>query len=31
MLFEPIAPNFEADAMQQFRAAIANRQPLLAE
>src|SRR5712672_1913266 len=26
MLFEPIAPNFEADAMQQFRAAIANRQ-----
>src|SRR3989441_9047 len=22
MLFEPIAPNFEADAMQQFRAAI---------
>src|ERR1700726_384355 len=25
-LFEPIAPNFEADAMQQFRAAIANRQ-----
>ena len=26
MLFEPIAPNFEADAMQQFRAAIASRQ-----
>src|SRR5437868_1477132 len=26
MLFEPIAPNFEADAMQQFRAAIAGRQ-----
>src|SRR5216684_4262651 len=26
MLFEPVAPNFEADAMQQFRAAIANRQ-----
>ncbi len=26
MLFEPIAPNFEAQAMQQFRAAIANRQ-----
>ena len=25
-LFEPIAPNFEADAMQQFRAAIAGRQ-----
>jgi len=31
MLFEPVAPNFEANAMQQFRAAIANRQPLLAE
>jgi putative ABC transport system permease protein len=26
MLFEPIAPSFEADAMQQFRAAIAGRQ-----
>jgi len=26
MLFEPVAPNFEAAAMQQFRAAIANRQ-----
>jgi putative ABC transport system permease protein len=26
MLWEPIAPNFEADAMQQFRAAIAGRQ-----
>src|SRR4030081_721727 len=26
MLFEPIAPNFEPAAMQQFRAAIANRQ-----
>src|SRR5438105_3078801 len=26
MLFEPVAPNFEVDAMQQFRAAIANRQ-----
>jgi putative ABC transport system permease protein len=26
MLFEPVAPNFEADAMQQFRAAIASRQ-----
>jgi putative ABC transport system permease protein len=26
MLFEPVAPNFEPDAMQQFRAAIANRQ-----
>lgn len=26
MLFEPIAPNFEAAAMQQFRAAIASRQ-----
>src|SRR6266481_3308319 len=26
MLFEPVAPNFEADAMRQFRAAIANRQ-----
>ncbi|HXY25717.1 MAG TPA: ABC transporter permease [Candidatus Acidoferrum sp.] len=26
MIFEPIAPNFEAAAMQQFRAAIANRQ-----
>ena len=26
MLFEPVAPNFEPDAMQQFRAAIAGRQ-----
>ncbi len=26
MLFEPIAPQFEAQAMQQFRAAVANRQ-----
>lgn len=26
MIFEPVAPNFEADAMQQFRAAIAGRQ-----
>jgi putative ABC transport system permease protein len=26
MLFEPVAPIFEADAMQQFRAAIAGRQ-----
>jgi putative ABC transport system permease protein len=26
MVFEPVAPNFEADAMQQFRAAIASRQ-----
>src|SRR5260370_6225289 len=26
MLFDPGAQNFEADAMQQFRAAIANRQ-----
>jgi putative ABC transport system permease protein len=26
MLFEPIAPNFEADAMQQVRAAVAGRQ-----
>ena len=26
MLWEPIAPEFEADAMQQFRAAIAGRQ-----
>ncbi len=26
MLWEPIAPNFEAHAMQQFRAAIAGRQ-----
>jgi putative ABC transport system permease protein len=26
MLFEPIAPNFEADAMQQVRAAVASRQ-----
>ena len=26
MLFEPVAPNFEANAMQQFRAAIASRQ-----
>jgi putative ABC transport system permease protein len=26
MLFEPIAPSFEADAMQQFRTAIAGRQ-----
>src|SRR6266516_1715987 len=26
MLFEPVAPNFEPAAMQQFRAAIANRQ-----
>ena len=26
MLFEPVAPNFEADAMQQFRAAVASRQ-----
>jgi putative ABC transport system permease protein len=26
MLFEPIAPNFEAEAMRQFRAAIAGRQ-----
>src|SRR5260370_4980144 len=28
MLFEPVSPNFEADAMQQFRAAIATRQRL---
>src|ERR1700736_5201989 len=26
MLFEPIAPNFEANAMQQVRAAVASRQ-----
>lgn len=26
MIFEPVAPNFEAPAMQQFREAIANRQ-----
>src|SRR5437667_10574306 len=26
MMFKPIAPNFEADAMQQFRAAITSRQ-----
>src|SRR6201998_2844493 len=26
MLFEPVAPNFESAPMQQFRAAIANRQ-----
>jgi len=26
MIFEPVAPNFEAPAMQQFRDAIANRQ-----
>jgi putative ABC transport system permease protein len=26
MLFEPVAPNFEADAMQQVRAAVASRQ-----
>src|ERR1700680_1647834 len=26
MLFEPVAPNFEADAMKTFRRAIANRQ-----
>ncbi len=26
MIFEPVAPGFEAAAMQQFRAAIANRQ-----
>ena len=26
MIFEPVAPNFEANAMQQFRAAIAGRQ-----
>jgi putative ABC transport system permease protein len=26
MLFQPVAPNFEAAAMQQFRAAIATRQ-----
>jgi putative ABC transport system permease protein len=26
MLFEPVAPNFETDAMQQVRAAVASRQ-----
>jgi putative ABC transport system permease protein len=26
MLFEPVAPNFEADAMRQVRAAVASRQ-----
>ncbi len=26
MLFEPVAPNFEADAMQQVRSAVASRQ-----
>ena len=26
MLFEPVAPNFEADAMQQVRSAVATRQ-----
>jgi len=26
MVFEPVGPNFEALAMQQFRTAVANRQ-----